>query len=70
MVQLKNIKERLQCLRLGEKYGDTRVRVLLRASERTNLENAFGECYKQLCKGQKEDVDPLLTAILAGKETE
>lgn len=34
------------------------------------MEKSFVECYKQLRKGQKEDIDPLLTAILTGKETE
>ena len=46
------------------------LRKLLGASERADLEKSFVECYKQLRKGQKEDIDPLLTAILTGKETE
>lgn len=46
------------------------LRQLLSASERANLEKAFVECYKQLRKGQKEEIDSALSDILEGKETE
>ena len=44
------------------------LRNLLGTSERAHLEKAFVECYKQLRKGQKEEIDPILTTILEGKE--
>lgn len=44
------------------------LRNLLGTSERAHLEKAFVECYKQLRKGQKEEIDPVLTTILEGKE--
>lgn len=43
------------------------LRDLLGAAERGNVEKAFVECYKQLRKGQKEEFDCVLTAILEGK---
>ncbi|MDC7289100.1 hypothetical protein NXH76_14925 [Blautia schinkii] len=46
------------------------LRQLLSASERANLEKAFVECYKQLQKGQKEEIDVALADILEGKEAE
>lgn len=46
------------------------LRGLLGASERADLEKAFVECYKQLRKVQKEEIDPILTAVLEGKEPE
>lgn len=45
------------------------LRDLLRASDRACLEKAFVECYKELRKGQKEEVDPVITDILKGMET-
>lgn len=44
------------------------LRKLLSSSDRGNLEKAFAECYKQLCKGQKEEMDPVLVDILEGKD--
>lgn len=46
------------------------LRDLLGAAERGNVEKAFVECYKQLRKGQKEEFDCVLTAILEGKTEE
>lgn len=46
------------------------LRQLLGASEREHLEKAFVECYKQLRKGQKEEMDAVLTDILRGKAVE
>lgn len=46
------------------------LRQLLGASEREHLEKAFVECYKQLRKGQKEELDAMLTNILKGKAVE
>ena len=46
------------------------LRERLQASERDNLEKAFAECYKQLRKGQKEEIDPVLVEILEGRATE
>ena len=46
------------------------LRDLLKASDREHLEKAFVECYKQLRKGQKEEIDPVLTDILDGKAAE
>ena len=46
------------------------LRQLLAASERENLEKAFVEAYKQIRKGQKEEIDPVITDILQGKEME
>lgn len=43
------------------------LRNLLKDAERENLEKAFVECYKQLRKGQKEEGDPVLIALLEGK---
>lgn len=40
---------------------------LMSASDREHLEKAFAESYKKLRKAQKEEIDPLLTAILEGK---
>lgn len=45
------------------------VRDLLKSAERENIEKAFVECYKQLRKHQKEEIDPLLTALLEGKSS-
>lgn len=44
------------------------LRNLFETSERAHLEKAFVECYKQLRKRQKEEIDPVLTTILEGKE--
>lgn len=46
------------------------LRNLLGSAERGNLEKAFVECYKQLKKAQKEECDPVLTALLEGKAAE
>lgn len=46
------------------------LRNLLKSAERENLEKAFVECYKLLRKGQKEENDSLLTALLEGKPTD
>lgn len=46
------------------------LRKLLGTAERENLEKAFAECYKQLRKGQKEEMDPVLIALLEGKAIE
>lgn len=46
------------------------LRNLLGSAERGNLEKAFVECYKQLKKAQKEECDPVLTALLEGKMAE
>lgn len=43
------------------------LRRLLNTADRANLEKAFAECYKQLRKGQKEEIDQILTDILEGK---
>lgn len=44
------------------------LRQLVSASDRERLEKALAECYKQLRKAQKEEFDPVITAILEGKE--
>ena len=41
---------------------------MVSASDREQLEKALAECYKQLRKAQKEEFDPVITAILEGKE--
>lgn len=45
------------------------LRQLIKTADREHLEKAFVESYKQLRKGQKEEIDPVLTDILEGKET-
>lgn len=44
------------------------LRNLMTPAERGNLEKAFVECYKQLRKPQKEEIDDVLCALLEGKE--
>lgn len=46
------------------------LRTLLSASDRAHLEKAFAECYKQLRKAQKEEIDSVLIGILEGKSME
>ena len=46
------------------------LRKLLGNAEREHLEKAFVECYKQLRKGQKEEIDSILTMMLEGKAIE
>ncbi len=46
------------------------LRSLLKKADRYCLEKAFVESYKQLRKGQKEEIDQALTDILEGKETQ
>lgn len=46
------------------------LRQLLSASNRELVEKAFVESYKQLRKGQKEEIDPVLIDILEGKASE
>ena len=46
------------------------LRQLLSASDREHLEKAFVESYKQLRKGQKEEIDPLIADILEGKDVD
>lgn len=46
------------------------LRQLLSTSDRGNLEKAFVETYKALRKGQKEEIDLVLTGILQGKAVE
>lgn len=43
------------------------LRKLLSASDKERLEKAFAECYKQLRKGQKEEIDPVIVDILEGR---
>lgn len=43
------------------------LRKLLSTADREALERAFAESYKQLRKGQKEEIDPVLVDILEGK---
>lgn len=44
------------------------LRNLMTPAECGNLEKAFVECYKQLRKPQKEEIDDVLCALLEGKE--
>lgn len=44
------------------------LRNLVTPAECGNLEKAFVECYKQLRKPQKEEIDAVLCALLEGKE--
>ena len=46
------------------------LRQLLSASNRELVEKAFVESYKQLRKGQKEEIDPVLIDILEGKASD
>lgn len=46
------------------------LRERLRASDRENVEKAFVESYKQLRKGQKEEIDSVLIEILEGRAVE
>ncbi len=46
------------------------LRNLISASDREHLEKALVECYKQLRKGQKEEIDQGLVDILQGKAVE
>lgn len=46
------------------------LRKLLESAERKNIEKAFVECYKLLRKVQKEENDPMLTALLEGRAAE
>lgn len=43
------------------------LRQLLKNADRSCLEKAFAECYKQLRKNQKEEIDDVLTGILEGE---
>lgn len=44
------------------------LRQLLSTAERSAVEKAFAETYKMLTKSKKEELDPVIAAILAGKE--
>ncbi|MCM1541538.1 MAG: hypothetical protein NC121_09765 [Blautia sp.] len=46
------------------------LRNLLSSSDREHLEKAFVECYKQLRKGQKEEIDQGLIDLLQGRAVE
>lgn len=46
------------------------LRSLLEKADRSYVEKAFAESYKQLTKRQKEEIDPVITDILEGKEVE
>lgn len=46
------------------------LRQLMGGADRERLEKAFAESYKHLRKMQKEELDPVITAILGGKEAE
>lgn len=46
------------------------LRNLIAHAERGNVEKAFVECYKQLRKAQKEEIDAVICSILEGKEAE
>ena len=43
-------------------------RDLLKGADRERLEKAFSECYKQLSKAKKEEIDDLVRDILSGGE--
>lgn len=46
------------------------LRQLMSAADRERLEKALAECYKQTRKAQREELDPILTGILEGREVE
>lgn len=46
----------------------TELRPLMKNADRAQLEKAFSECYKMLKKQQKEEADPVLLAVLQGRE--
>lgn len=43
------------------------LKALLKEADREHLEKAFAECYKQLCKSQKQEIDSVIVDILNGK---
>lgn len=46
------------------------LRGLLEKAERSHVEKAFVESYKQLSKRQKEEIDMVITSILEGREVQ
>ena len=44
------------------------LRELLKKTDRERIEKAFAECYKQLPKAKKQEVDDVISAIFAGED--
>ena len=46
------------------------LRELLKDADKSSMEKAFAELYKQVAKSKKEEIDPVITAILQGQDVQ